>query len=149
MEYGTELNSSKEGKHLNLPSEPACTVPHKYTYMHLPSPHLLVSLCTCSLLTASSFVQPQPPYMYDIHQSLISLREELRCSASVSSKDMGKLPYARSVTQEEKWSTQLQHQGPHHQRMGALPPEVITWGSHEGLLSPTKMPLNTKSEETR
>lgn len=48
MEYGTELNSSKEGKYLNLPSEPACTLPHKYTYMHLPPPLLLVSLYTCS-----------------------------------------------------------------------------------------------------
>lgn len=119
MEYGTELNSSKEGKYLNLPSEPACTLPHKYTYMHLPPPLLLVSLYTCSPAYCI-FVCPASATLHVWHASTLDLpREELLHNAPAPSKDKGKLPYTPSITQEEKWSTQLQHQGPHHQRMGA------------------------------
>lgn len=139
MEHGTELNSSKEGKHLNLPSEAACTLPHKYTYMHLPSPHLLVSLYTCSLLTASSFVQPQPPYTYDIYQSLISL--ERSCDAMHQSP-----PKIRANFPTQGASLR--------RRNGALrsSTKALTtkkWGHYLVRLSPrdhmkgcTKMPLN-------
>lgn len=123
MEHGTELNSSKEGKHLKWGS----MHPPTQIYLHASpistpacfSLHLFPAHCLFICSTSAS--------LHVWHLSILDLpREELWCNAPVPSKDTGKLPYTRSITQEEKWSTQVQHQGPHHQKMGALPREVIT-----------------------